>query len=60
VLIDALKDVAEGDADLTKTISVKSKDETSVVAHYFNIIKMVKGLSNKLTAPFEIPISTKP
>jgi methyl-accepting chemotaxis protein len=33
---DTLKDIAEGEGDLTRTINVKSKDETGDLAKYFN------------------------
>ena len=33
---DTLKDIAEGEGDLTRTINVNSKDETGDLAHYFN------------------------
>jgi methyl-accepting chemotaxis protein len=32
-----LKDISEGEGDLTKTISVQSKDEIGDLAHYFNL-----------------------
>jgi methyl-accepting chemotaxis protein len=32
-----LKDISEGEGDLTKTISVQSKDEIGDLAHYFNM-----------------------
>lgn len=35
-VVDMLKDVAEGDGDLTKRIDVLGKDETGQLAEYFN------------------------
>ena len=36
-IIAMLKDIAEGEGDLTKRIEDKSKDETSELANYFNL-----------------------
>jgi len=33
---ETLKDIAEGEGDLTRTINVSTKDETGELAHYFN------------------------
>jgi methyl-accepting chemotaxis protein len=33
---ETLKDIAEGEGDLTRTIEIKSKDEIGDLAHYFN------------------------
>ncbi|MCL1812709.1 MAG: methyl-accepting chemotaxis protein [Treponema sp.] len=33
---DTLKDISEGEGDLTRTIAVSSKDEIGSLAHYFN------------------------
>jgi methyl-accepting chemotaxis protein len=33
---DTLKDISEGEGDLTKSINVSSKDEVGDLAHYFN------------------------
>lgn len=41
---EALKQIASGDADLTKRIKVTSKDETGQLAHSFN--QFVEGLAN--------------
>ena len=32
-----LKDISEGEGDLTKTINIKTKDEVGDLAHYFNL-----------------------
>jgi methyl-accepting chemotaxis protein len=34
---DTLKDISEGEGDLTRTIAVSSKDEVGNLAHYFNL-----------------------
>jgi methyl-accepting chemotaxis protein len=40
-----LKDISEGEGDLTKTISITAKDETGDLAHYFNLtIAKIKDL----------------
>jgi len=36
-VVDALKDIAEGDGDLTKRIKVVSEDEIGELAHWFNV-----------------------
>jgi methyl-accepting chemotaxis protein len=35
-LADTLKDISEGEGDLTRTITINSKDEIGDLAHYFN------------------------
>ena len=41
----ALKDISQGEGDLTKVISEKGKDETADMAHYFNLtLKKIKDL----------------
>jgi len=35
-MVDALKDITQGDGDLTKSIPVQSRDETGDLARYFN------------------------
>ncbi|QQO08776.1 methyl-accepting chemotaxis protein [Breznakiella homolactica] len=40
-----LKDISEGEGDLTKRISLSSKDEIGDMAHYFNLtLDKIKGL----------------
>jgi methyl-accepting chemotaxis protein len=40
-----LKDISEGEGDLTKTISVKGKDEVADLARYFNLtLEKIRGL----------------
>jgi methyl-accepting chemotaxis protein len=40
-----LKDISEGEGDLTKVIDEKGKDETADMAHYFNLtIEKIKNL----------------
>jgi methyl-accepting chemotaxis protein len=40
-----LKDISEGEGDLTKTISVNTKDEIGELAHYFNqTLEKIKNL----------------
>jgi len=36
MVVAALKDIAEGEGDLTQTITVRSKDEIGALARYFN------------------------
>jgi methyl-accepting chemotaxis protein len=54
-----LKDISEGEGDLTKTINVTSKDETGDLALYFNktlekIKTLVKTIKNQAVALFDI------
>jgi|LGOV01.1.fsa_nt_gb methyl-accepting chemotaxis protein len=50
-----LKDIAEGDGDLTKRVNIKSKDEIGVMANYFNqfadsvhkIVSSAKAIANE-------------
>ena len=45
MVTDTLKDIAEGEGDLTKCISIKSNDETGNLAHYFNqTLEKIKNL----------------
>ncbi|MCL1814610.1 MAG: methyl-accepting chemotaxis protein [Treponema sp.] len=42
---DTLKDISEGEGDLTRTITAKSKDEIGRLAHYFNqTLEKIKNL----------------
>jgi methyl-accepting chemotaxis protein len=44
-VVNNLKDIAEGEGDLTRTIAVNSKDEIGELAHYFNqTIEKIKNL----------------
>jgi methyl-accepting chemotaxis protein len=44
-LADTLKDISEGEGDLTRTITVNSKDEIGDLAHYFNkTLEKIKNL----------------
>jgi len=36
LVTDTLKDISEGEGDLTRNISIKSNDEIGLLAHYFN------------------------
>jgi methyl-accepting chemotaxis protein len=54
-LIKALRDVVEGDADLTKRISIKSKDELGLLAYWFNrfvenIEKLISEVSSSVSS----------
>jgi methyl-accepting chemotaxis protein len=56
---DTLKDISEGEGDLTKTVAVSSKDEMGEMAHYFNmtldkIKKLILGIKHQCTALFDI------
>jgi methyl-accepting chemotaxis protein len=54
---DTLKEISEGDGDLTKTVNVNSKDEVGDLAKYFNetiakirkLVVTVKGKAGDLT-----------
>lgn len=54
---DILKDISEGDGDLTKRVAIESKDEIGTMALYFNnfadivnnIVLSVKELANQIT-----------
>jgi len=51
-VIDSLKDIAQGDGDLTKRLDVSSRDEFGMLANWFNTFmeklqKMIKDLSQK-------------
>lgn len=35
--VEAMRDVAEGEADLTKRLNISKKDEIGTLAHYFNV-----------------------
>ncbi|MCL2880537.1 MAG: methyl-accepting chemotaxis protein, partial [Treponema sp.] len=37
IAADTLKDISEGEGDLTRTLEVNSKDEVGNLAHYFNL-----------------------
>jgi methyl-accepting chemotaxis protein len=54
-----LKDISEGEGDLTKSIDIKSKDEIGDLAHYFNqtlekIKKLVVTIKQQAVALFDI------
>jgi methyl-accepting chemotaxis protein len=54
-----LKDISEGEGDLTKTINLKSGDEIGDLAHYFNLTldkirNLVVTIKNQTTALFNI------
>ncbi|MDR2071863.1 MAG: methyl-accepting chemotaxis protein [Spirochaetaceae bacterium] len=44
-VVKTLKDISEGEGDLTKSINIKAKDETGDLAHYFNLtLEKIKNL----------------
>jgi methyl-accepting chemotaxis protein len=56
---ETLKDIAQGEGDLTRTIEVKSKDETGDLAKYFNqtlekIRKLIVAIKNETGNLFDI------
>ena len=58
---DTLKDISEGEGDLTRTIVVKSKDELGNLAYYFNMtLEKIKNLvitiKKQATALFDIGV----
>ncbi len=46
ITANALKDIAEGEGDLTKKLKVKSKDEVGKLAEYFN--RFIDNLNNTI------------
>jgi len=58
MVADNLKDISEGEGDLTRTISVKSNDEIGLLARYFNntlekiknLVLSIKNEARKLSA----------
>ncbi len=60
-VVHMLKDIAEGEGDLTKRINVDSADETGEMAKWFNkfiesieqIVSQVKGISEQLASASE-------
>jgi len=56
---DTLKDISEGEGDLTRSINVLSKDEIGALSHYFNntlekIKNLVIKIKNEANALFDI------
>ncbi|MDR0585236.1 MAG: methyl-accepting chemotaxis protein, partial [Treponema sp.] len=54
-----LKDISEGEGDLTKTVNVNSRDEIGDLARYFNatlekIKKLIATIKNRAAALFDI------
>jgi methyl-accepting chemotaxis protein len=54
-----LKDISEGEGDLTKVIPVKGKDETADMAHFFNLTlekikKLIITIKQQSTTLFDI------
>jgi len=46
---DTLKDISEGEGDLTRSIDVNSKDEIGSLSHYFNLtLEKIKNLIIKI------------
>ena len=46
---ETLRDISEGEGDLTRSIDINSKDEIGSLAHYFNMtIKKIKSLVVKI------------
>ncbi|MCL2042540.1 MAG: methyl-accepting chemotaxis protein [Treponema sp.] len=55
LVTDTLKDISEGEGDLTHSIVILTKDETGDLAHYFNLTiekirKLVGTIKNKVNA----------
>ncbi|WP_434355152.1 methyl-accepting chemotaxis protein [Parasalinivibrio latis] len=49
-LVDRFKDVAQGEADLTRRIEVVGKDETAQLAHWFNtFVERIQGTIRTVT-----------
>ncbi|MDR0563117.1 MAG: methyl-accepting chemotaxis protein [Spirochaetaceae bacterium] len=58
-LAETLKDISQGEGDLTKTLSARTKDEIGDLAHYFNLTlekirNLVISIKRQSTALFEI------
>jgi methyl-accepting chemotaxis protein len=56
---NTLKDISEGEGDLTKTVNIKTKDEVGDMAQYFNatlekIRKLVVSVKNQSVSLFDI------
>lgn len=50
-MTSTLKDIAQGDGDLTKRLKVESKDEVGQAAEYFNIfVEKLQGIIHEITA----------
>ena len=54
-----LKDISEGEGDLTRTIEITSKDETGDLAHFFNLTlekirNLIISIKRETTALFDI------
>lgn len=48
-VVEGLKDIAEGEGDLTKRLRVTSQDEIGALATWFNIfMEKLQDLSNRL------------
>ena len=44
-VVDTLKDISEGEGDLTRTIKINSNDEVGSLAHYFNLtLEKIKSM----------------
>ena len=53
--VDMLKEISEGEGDLTKQLSVSSKDEIGSMAHYFNqVLDKIKRMVIKIEQEVEI------
>ena len=68
LLLDRIKDIAEGEGDLTQRMQVNSKDEVGQVAHWFNVFiakihdvvaEVTKVTSDVAEASSEIAISAE-
>ncbi|MFG0292411.1 MAG: methyl-accepting chemotaxis protein [Phycisphaerales bacterium JB050] len=50
-MVERVKDIAEGEGDLTARITVKREDELGLLARYFNIfIENIQGIITQVTA----------
>jgi len=55
MVADNLKDISEGEGDLTRTISIKSNDEIGLLARYFNnTLEKIKNLVLNIKMEAEI------
>ena len=54
LVVDSLKDIAEGEGDLTKRLEIISKDELGELASWFNVfVEKLHGVIHKVKDSME-------